>query len=59
VSYIKVLVPSSLDRVEINLIRATLKHFDGDKMKAAKSLGITCRTLYYRLASYKLKGETI
>lgn len=39
--------------VERELILATLAQCGGDKQKAAKKLGISTRTLYYRLQGYE------
>jgi two-component system response regulator HydG len=36
------------------IILATLDHFDGDKRQAASTLGISLKTLYNRLESYKM-----
>ena len=43
----------SLAGVERKLIVATLAHFDGDKPAAAKTLGISLKTLYNRLKKYR------
>jgi DNA-binding NtrC family response regulator len=40
---------TSLEDAERRLIEATLEHFSGDKKKAAEVLGVSIRTLYYRL----------
>ncbi|MDX1973257.1 MAG: sigma-54 dependent transcriptional regulator [Candidatus Sumerlaeia bacterium] len=44
-------VGTSLATVERVMIRTTLANFNGDKTRAAKSLGISLKTLYNRLAS--------
>jgi DNA-binding NtrC family response regulator len=51
------LVGSEIAAVEKRLILATLEHFDGDKTKAAQTLGISLKTLYNRLAVYRTEGE--
>jgi len=45
---------SSRYEVERELIVRTLAHVGGDKARTAAILGMSRRTLYYRLASYKL-----
>ena len=42
-------VGTSLDEVEMRLIRETLKHTRGDKSVAAQLLGISTRTIYRKL----------
>jgi DNA-binding NtrC family response regulator len=42
-------VGTSLDEVEMRLIRETLKHTRGDKSLAAQLLGISTRTIYRKL----------
>jgi DNA-binding NtrC family response regulator len=42
-------VGTSLDEVEMRLIRETLKHTKGDKSLAAQLLGISTRTIYRKL----------
>lgn len=46
-------VGRSIADVEKDLIVATLEHFDGDKKRAAASLGISLKTLYNRLKEYE------
>lgn len=48
----------SIEEVERNLIEFTLEKFDGDKRKAAEVLGVSLKTLYNRLKSYKSNGFT-
>jgi len=43
--------------VERRLILTTLDHFDGDKKRAAKALGISLKTLYNRLNVYEAAAE--
>ncbi|HZN57804.1 MAG TPA: helix-turn-helix domain-containing protein, partial [Planctomycetota bacterium] len=47
---------TTLADAEKELIRATLSHLDGDKKRAAEVLGISLRTLYYRLREDKDAG---
>jgi len=46
-------VGMTLGDVEQRLIVATLSHFDGSKTKAAEVLGISLKTLYNRLQTYR------
>ena len=50
---IHVSVGTEIAAVEKQLILATLEHFEGDKKKAAQTLGISLKTLYNRLKAYK------
>ncbi|MGD8678954.1 MAG: sigma-54 dependent transcriptional regulator [Lysobacterales bacterium] len=50
--YLRVPVGYSLKEVERRMILATLDHFDGDKPKAAETLGVSLKTLYNRLKTY-------
>ena len=43
----------TLAEVERRMIMATLEHFDGSKPQAAKTLGISLKTLYNRLKKYQ------
>ena len=43
----------SIAQMEQRLIGITLEHFDGDKKRAAETLGISLRTLYNRLTQYR------
>ena len=49
-------VGQSIDEVEKQLILSTLDHYDGDKKAAAATLGVSLKTLYNRLKSYKNSG---
>jgi DNA-binding NtrC family response regulator len=49
-------VGTSIADVERQLIMATLEHHDGNKKKAADVLGVSLKTLYNRLNSYKEGG---
>jgi len=42
----------SIGEAERRLIELTLSHFDGDKKKTAKALGVSLKTLYNRLNQY-------
>jgi two-component system, NtrC family, response regulator AtoC len=50
---LQVTVGTEISAVEKRLILATLEHFDGDKKKAAETLGISLKTLYNRLSVYR------
>lgn len=45
-------IGATLDDVERQLIMATLAHFEGDKRRAEKSLGVSLKTIYNRLKRY-------
>ncbi|SHF11477.1 two-component system, NtrC family, response regulator AtoC [Marinitoga hydrogenitolerans DSM 16785] len=48
----------TLDEIEKKVILNTLKKYEGNKTKTAKALGISLRTLQYKLKKYeKLQGE--
>lgn len=49
---------SSIESVERQLIVATMTLFDGNKIKAAKALGISLKTLYVRLSHYRAGALT-
>jgi DNA-binding NtrC family response regulator len=52
-------VGCSIAEVERRLIRATLEEFDGNKKKAADVLGVSLKTLYNRLNSYRDGSEPL
>lgn len=52
-------VGSEIAAVEKQLILATLDHFEGDKKKAAQTLGISLKTLYNRLSVYRAGSEAV
>ncbi len=52
-------VGTSIADAEKRLILATLESHGGDKKKAAKTLGVSLKTLYNRLNSYEEEGEKI
>ncbi len=43
-----------MDRMEKEILSSTLKLSKGNKSKTAKELGISLRTLYYKLEKYEL-----
>lgn len=51
-------VGETLDDVEKRLIYATLAYFNGNKRRAAESLGISLKTIYNRLCLYENKDQT-
>jgi DNA-binding NtrC family response regulator len=55
---LEVSVGSEIAAVEKRLILATLDHFDGDKKKAAHTLGISLKTLYNRLTVYRAETDS-
>jgi len=54
---LRVHVGMTMAEAERRLIVATLSHFDGNKMKTAKMLGISLKTLYNRLHEYRSHGR--
>jgi DNA-binding NtrC family response regulator len=50
---IHVTIGTTLDEIERTLILATLRHFEGDKRRAADVLGCSLKTLYNKLHAYK------
>jgi two-component system response regulator HydG len=52
-------VGSSLDETERRLILATLAELNGDKRRAAETLGIGLKTLYTRLSVYEAAGRGV
>jgi len=50
---IQLALGASIAETEEKLILATLDHLDGDKPAAAKTLGISLKTLYNRLKEYR------
>jgi len=55
--YLQFTVGTSISDVERRLILATLDHHGGNKKKTADVLGVSLKTLYNRLNSYKEDGE--
>lgn len=51
--YLRFPVGYNLGELERRMILATLEHFDGDKPRTAKTLGISLKTLYNRLKKYR------
>lgn len=54
---LNVCVGASLEEVERRLILATLRYFDGDKRRAAATLGVSLKTIYNRLQRYSAGAE--
>jgi transcriptional regulator with PAS, ATPase and Fis domain len=50
---IRVSIGTTLDEIERTAILATLKHFEGDKRRAADVLGCSLKTLYNKLHAYQ------
>jgi DNA-binding NtrC family response regulator len=50
---IRVAIGTTLDEIERTLILATLRHFEGDKRRAADVLGCSLKTLYNKLHAYR------
>jgi two-component system response regulator HydG len=50
---IHVSIGTTLDEIERTLILATLRHFEGDKRRAADVLGCSLKTLYNKLHAYR------
>jgi two-component system response regulator AtoC len=55
--FVRVAVGTPLVEVERRHILSTLAHFEGDKKKTAKALGISLKTLYNRLNEYAAKQD--
>jgi DNA-binding NtrC family response regulator len=53
---IQVPIGSSLAQAERWLIEATLAHWQGNKNRAARTLGCSLKTLYNKLAAYERQG---
>ena len=49
---------ATLHHAQQRFIAATLRHFDGNKPRAAKALGISLKTLYNRLALMRDNGHS-
>lgn len=54
---LEIRVGSRIDDVERSLIEATLAYFEGNKRRAAETLGCSLKTLYNKLNSYCRKQE--
>jgi DNA-binding NtrC family response regulator len=50
---INIPIGSTLEEIERTFILATLKHFEGDKRRAADVLGCSLKTLYNKLHAYQ------
>ncbi|HET9484693.1 MAG TPA: sigma-54 dependent transcriptional regulator [Xanthomonadales bacterium] len=46
-------VGTTFEDVERRMLMMTLEHFGGDKVEAARALGVTVKTIYNRLARYQ------
>jgi DNA-binding NtrC family response regulator len=55
--FIRLNVATPLAEVERRAILSTLEHFAGDKKRTAAALGVSLKTLYNRLKSYRENGE--
>ncbi len=51
-------VGMTLDEIERVVILATLEHCEGDKRRAAETLGISLKTLYNRLNEYEARSSS-
>jgi DNA-binding NtrC family response regulator len=50
---VRVSIGTTLEEMERTLILATLRHFEGDKRRAADVLGCSLKTLYNKLHAYR------
>jgi DNA-binding NtrC family response regulator len=50
-------IGATLDEIERTFILATLKHFEGDKRRAADVLGCSLKTLYNKLHAYSREAQ--
>ncbi|KON87112.1 ATPase AAA [Sporosarcina globispora] len=48
-----------VEQYEAKMIRQTLQKLDGNKTKAAKSLGLSVRNLYYKLEKYNIAKDSM
>ena len=55
---IRMAIGATLDEIERTFILATLKHFEGDKRRAADVLGCSLKTLYNKLHAYSRERPT-
>jgi DNA-binding NtrC family response regulator len=51
--HIRMPIGATLDEIERTFILATLRHFEGDKRRAADVLGCSLKTLYNKLHAYQ------
>jgi DNA-binding NtrC family response regulator len=56
-SAVEVAIGATLEEVERTFITATLRHFEGDKRRAAEVLGCSLKTLYNKLHAYQRRGQ--
>jgi transcriptional regulator with PAS, ATPase and Fis domain len=52
-------IGATLDEIERTFILATLKHFEGDKRRAADVLGCSLKTLYNKLHAYQREQRPV
>jgi DNA-binding NtrC family response regulator len=55
---VQVPIGATLDEIERTFILATLRHFEGDKRRAADVLGCSLKTLYNKLHTYQRERQT-
>jgi len=55
---VQVPIGATLDEIERTVILATLRHFEGDKRRAADVLGCSLKTLYNKLHAYQRERQT-
>jgi len=55
---VQVPIGATLDEIERTFILATLRHFEGDKRRAADVLGCSLKTLYNKLHAYQRERQT-
>jgi two-component system, NtrC family, response regulator AtoC len=51
--FLRITVGQQLSEVERRVILATVEHFDGDKKAAARTLGVSLKTIYTKLKKYR------
>ncbi|MCB1746308.1 MAG: sigma-54-dependent Fis family transcriptional regulator [Gammaproteobacteria bacterium] len=54
---LKLTVGTPIAEAERRLVLSTLEHFNGDKKRAAQTLGVSLKTIYNRLQAWGVKGE--
>jgi DNA-binding NtrC family response regulator len=42
----------TMEQIELAVIQSALKHFDGNKSRAARALGVSVRTIRNKVAKY-------
>ncbi len=48
-----------MEKYELKVISDTLKHVNGNKTLAAKTLGVSVRNLYYKLEKYGIEANSM